>query len=162
MRVLILVGMLLLPLSVLAQGKSYFNCEYPENQNEVLALSCNLYHEARGESLAGKLAVGFVTMNRVYSKRFPDTVNGVVYQKSQFSWFADGTSDKVYDLKEWLICMHLATNIINTKREDYYYMDITEGSLFYHSNKVVPYWVDIKSLVVVIDNHKFYTVDRKK
>ena len=46
----------------------------------VMCLALNLYHEARGESLAGNLAVGFVTMNRVADPRYPDTVCGVVKQ----------------------------------------------------------------------------------
>ena len=44
-----------------------------------------IYCEAGGEPYAGKLAVGAVVINRVLSSKFPDTVVGVVYQKSQFS-----------------------------------------------------------------------------
>lgn len=44
-----------------------------------------IYCEAGGESYAGKLAVGSVVINRVLSSKYPDTVSGVIYQKSQFS-----------------------------------------------------------------------------
>ena len=54
--------------------------------NELMCLATNIYFEARGEPEAGQFMVGFVTMNRVYDKRFPNTVCGVVYQPGQFIW----------------------------------------------------------------------------
>lgn len=44
-----------------------------------------IYCEAGGEPYEGQLAVGAVVINRVLSSRYPDTVVGVIYQKSQFS-----------------------------------------------------------------------------
>lgn len=44
-----------------------------------------IYCEAGAEPYAGKLAVGAVVINRVLSSKYPDTVVGVIYQKSQFS-----------------------------------------------------------------------------
>ena len=56
-----------------------------------LKLLANLiYCEAGGEPYAGQLAVGAVVINRVRSAKFPDTVVGVIYQKSQFSPVASG------------------------------------------------------------------------
>ncbi len=49
-----------------------------------------IYCEAGGEPYEGKLAVGSVVINRVLSSKFPDTVLGVIYQKSQFSPAASG------------------------------------------------------------------------
>jgi N-acetylmuramoyl-L-alanine amidase len=46
-----------------------------------------MYHEARGESERGQVAVGQVVLNRVADPRFPKTIKGVVTQKSQFSGF---------------------------------------------------------------------------
>ena len=46
----------------------------------------NVIYEAAGESVTGMVAVIEVTMNRVESKRYPDTICGVVYQQEQFSW----------------------------------------------------------------------------
>ena len=42
--------------------------------------------ETRGETLAGNIAVGYVTMNRVADKRYPDTVCGVVHQAKYHGW----------------------------------------------------------------------------
>lgn len=44
-----------------------------------------IYCEAGGEPYEGKLAVGAVVINRVRSAVYPNTVVGVIYQKSQFS-----------------------------------------------------------------------------
>ena len=49
-----------------------------------------IYCEAGGEPYAGQLAVGAVVINRVLSSIYPDTVTGVIYQKSQFSPVASG------------------------------------------------------------------------
>lgn len=57
--------------------------EFAEGDRYLLA---NLiYCEAGGEPYAGQLAVGAVVINRVLSSRYPNTVTGVIYQKSQFS-----------------------------------------------------------------------------
>lgn len=142
--------------------ESYHNCEYPEQQNNLYALSCNIYHESRGQSLAGQWAVAYTTMNRVSSDRFPNNVVDVVYQPYQFSWHTDGKSDRVYDLKAWMVAIHSATIILQVSSLDYPYMDFTEGSLFYHNDKVYPAWADKDNLVVTIDNHLFYKIDKKK
>lgn len=44
-----------------------------------------IYCEAGGESYEGQLAVGSVVINRVLSSMYPNSVTGVIYQKSQFS-----------------------------------------------------------------------------
>lgn len=59
-------------------------------ENDKYLLANIIYCEAGGEPYAGKLAVGAVVINRVLSSRYPDTVEGVVYQKSQFSPVASG------------------------------------------------------------------------
>ncbi len=49
-----------------------------------------IYCEAGAEPYEGKVAVGAVVMNRVMSSVYPDTVVGVIYQKSQFSPVSSG------------------------------------------------------------------------
>lgn len=53
-------------------------------------LASIIYCEAGGEPYEGQLAVGAVVINRVLSSRYPDTVVGVIYQKSQFSPVGSG------------------------------------------------------------------------
>ena len=54
----------------------------PEDKKMLANL---IYCEARGESYAGKLAVGSVVVNRILSSKYPNTMEGVIYQKSQFA-----------------------------------------------------------------------------
>jgi spore germination cell wall hydrolase CwlJ-like protein len=54
--------------------------------NEVVCMAQNIYHEARGETLEGQRAVAHVTLNRLHSAAYPDTICEVVYQPDQFSW----------------------------------------------------------------------------
>ncbi len=56
-----------------------------EGMEDVQHLANVIYHEARGESVEGQVAVGQVVMNRVKSGRFGGTVREVVYQPRQFS-----------------------------------------------------------------------------
>jgi hypothetical protein len=51
-----------------------------ERTQDLNCLTKNIYHEARGEPVDGQYAVAEVTMNRVASKHYPNTVCDVVYQ----------------------------------------------------------------------------------
>jgi len=135
---------------------------------EVVCLALNIYHEARGETIAGQVAVASVTLNRVKSARFPNTVCGVVYQakyskwwkdrgktvpvrnKCQFSWYCDGKPDVIEDQSVYEKVFDVAEIVYNTG------IDTTEGSLFYHAKYVEPYWKDSMELVMAADNHIFY------
>jgi spore germination cell wall hydrolase CwlJ-like protein len=58
--------------------------------SNVAALAAIIECEAGGESYTGKVAVGAVVLNRVSSSRYPNTVMGVITQKSQFAPVASG------------------------------------------------------------------------
>ena len=53
--------------------------------DEVTLLAAIIQCEAGGEAYEGQVAVGAVVMNRVKSSRFPNTIEGVIYQKGQFT-----------------------------------------------------------------------------
>lgn len=107
-------------------------------------------------------AVGFVTINRVKSSRFPNTITAVVYQPYQMSWTKDGRSDRIYDLKAWHDSLIVAMDLMQIEDGDYPYRDITEGSLFYHTDKVSPNWASEENIIVKIGVHIFYREDVKK
>ena len=65
---------------------------------ELRYMTAIIYCEARGESYAGKKAVGIVVMNRVRSKKFPNTVKGVIYQSGQFSPVRNGSLNQALSL----------------------------------------------------------------
>ena len=134
-----------------------------DTQLECVAL--NIYHESRSESRIAQKAVGFVTMNRVNSERYPSTPCDVVYQsyrdshgnpirnKCQFSWYCDGKSDKPRDEVMWEQALELAYRVMI---EYGIVDDPTEGATMYHASYVNPYWVDSYDKTVRIDSHIFY------
>jgi N-acetylmuramoyl-L-alanine amidase len=115
----------------------------------ALCMAKVIYYEARGESMAGKLAVAKVTLNRMNSGKFPSTVCGVVYQKGQYSW-ARGKAPKITDKNAWQESLRIATEAVDT--------GLTEldnfKALYFHSKQVKPNW-KFKRLAT-IGNHVFY------
>jgi len=138
----------------------------------IECMALNIYHESRNQTLGGRLAVGYVTLNRVESNKYPDTICGVVKQakinkwflerhnkkvparnKCQFSWYCDGKSDQPLESNAWEEAYLLAIHVINMYDV---ISDPTKGSIMYHSTKVNPYWTDAYKYQVTIDDHIFY------
>ncbi|TCD47906.1 cell wall hydrolase [Chlorobium sp. N1] len=121
---------------------------------ELKWLARNIYHEARGESWDGMLAVGVVTLNRVKSSRYPDTIEGVVKQYKQFSWYWDGMADREPNRKAWEKAMAAALEVM--LNPDLPIARNLEGVLFYHADYVKPYWADTRTEVATVGRHVFY------
>lgn len=159
----------LLFISFISIGKGYLHsCEYADSQTEQTALACSIFFEASSvqEGYVGRMAVGLVTMNRVYSERFPDNVIDVVYQPYAFSWHIDGKSDHIpdryFDRLVWKECLQISKELLSIKHKNYKFFDYTKGSLWYHNNHVSPDWADEKYITVKINNHTFYSNDKKR
>lgn len=133
-----------------------------KNDSSLNALACNIYHESRGESLSGQLAVGFVTMNRLKSEKYPHTVRKVVYQSSQFSWTS--TTYNVRDKEAWRVAKDISKFICKIRNNEVLYdkVDPTHGSTHFHTKKVKPYWRKHFTKVVTIGNHVFYKPKEEK
>lgn len=116
---------------------------------DVICLAKNIYYEARGENMAGKLAVAKVTLNRVENPRFPNSICGVVYQKFQFSWTANKQT-KIYDKNAWQESLNLARDAISSNLNE---LD-KFTALYFHSKHVKPNW-RLKR-IAKIGNHIFY------
>jgi N-acetylmuramoyl-L-alanine amidase len=106
------------------------------SEGDLFCMVQNVYHEARGEDLLGQAAVAHVTLNRVRSRSYPDSVCGVVWQSGQFSWTEDGRSDRMTDLDAIGKAVDIALSVSWGKIKD-----STGGALhFYAHDKVKPYW----------------------
>ena len=140
-----------------------------EKNEQLKCLATNIYFEARNEPFAGKLAVAMVTLNRVESRTFPNTLCDVVYDgihwksghpkrdRCQFSWYCDGQSDKVVNKRAYRSSEHVALLAIegyHTIRDKG--LDITEGAKFYHHHEISPWWSNVKGKVGRIGEHIFY------
>lgn len=120
----------------------------------MTALTClalNIYFEARDQSIDGQLMVAEVTLNRVASPDFPDTVCDVVWQSGAFSWTHDGKSDKPEDVQAFTQAVLLANDVL---RDRSILLD-TEAT-FYHEKSVRPYWVDSVTQIGMVGDHIFY------
>jgi len=126
----------------------------------ILFLAMNIYHEARGEPIHAQIAVAEVTINRVKSPNYPNTIKGVVTQTGggscAFSWWCDGYADEPEDKKAWARSVFLADFMLD---EGEYVSVIGDKALFYHNLNVTPYWLTDVVELQQIGKHKFY---RKK
>jgi len=127
-----------------------------------------VYHESRNSSTAGRLAVLFVTRNRLNSSLFPsDSYCSVVLQgihnergiplrdQCQFSWYCDGRNDDPLNRLAWNKALDLSEWFLFTNK---YLPDITDGSTYYHASwmKKYPRWSYRKKKTAHIDEHIFY------
>ncbi len=117
---------------------------------ELHCLAGAIYFEARSESLAGQLAVAEVVVNRMRSPRFPSSICGVVFQKSQFSFVRGGKMPAINTAgRQWANALRIA-RIARTDG----WASAAPGALFFHARRVAPGWRLTR--VAVVENHIFY------
>ncbi len=141
-------------------GAIYFYFTAQRDTRELTCLALNVYHEARGEPLAGQYAVAEVTMNRVASKHYPNTVCAVVYQKNwdrirrrdvaAFSWTELESVERPQG-PAWERAREAASDVYYARRAP-----TLQGVLFYHARNVRPRWARYKKPVARIGKHIFY------
>jgi N-acetylmuramoyl-L-alanine amidase len=113
-------------------------------------LLARLVHaEAKGEPYAGKVAVATVVLNRVASSEFPNTIKGVIYQKSNgyyaFTPVKNGAINKAADAESK-----------KAVKEAIAFRGQGNGSLFFFNPKTaVSKWVFSREATVTIGNHRF-------
>lgn len=122
---------------------------YPSE--DLYWLSRIISSEARGESLAGKIGVGNVVLNRVASKAFPNTIRSVIFQTTgsiyQFSPVQEGT---IYDTptQESIIAAKLVLDGASAASDALY---------FFNPAKTSATWIVRNcTYLVTIGNHAFY------
>ena len=119
---------------------------YDVTNRNINCMTEALYHEARGESIRGKIAVGHVILNRI-NLGYGKTPCDIVSQRKQFSWYGKGYS--VRETEKWNDCYILSKKILANETKD-----PTHGSIFFHEKKIKPNWKCKR--VGVIGNHIFY------
>lgn len=67
----------------------------PQDASDIEMLATIIYCEAGNQSHEGKVAVGNVVLNRVASSRFPNDINSVLRQKTQFQPVGEGKYDRL-------------------------------------------------------------------
>ncbi len=126
----------------------------PAKEMEILAL--NMYHEARGEGRTAMQMVGEVTLNRVASGEYPDTICGVVYQKGQFSWVTK-KDHTPYEKEAWETALEIAHDLLNQDIGNLYIFD--NGATHFANLEVLrnpPRWTRTFDKVTKVGSHTFY------
>ncbi len=128
------------------------NLQGPELDEELNCVAVAIYHEARGESFPGQLAVAEVIMNRARSGRYPTTLCGVVKQPWQFSFVRAGRFPAVNEASPaWSYARSIARIAANQLADA-----LPEDVLWYHADYVAPSWGRRLSRVEKIGAHIFY------
>jgi len=117
---------------------------------DLQCLAENVYYEARGEPLVGQYAVAEVTMNRVRSRDFPNSVCAVVHARGAFSWTLTGDVRPPYGY-EWRRARAVAGTVYDSQEAPF-----VAGALYYHATYVAPDWAPTRSQVAHIGKHLFY------
>ncbi|OBV10776.1 Cell wall hydrolase SleB [Erythrobacter dokdonensis DSW-74] len=119
---------------------------------EMHCLAGAVYFEARGEPLAGQLAVAQVIINRSEDNRFPESYCGVVRQKGQFS-FMRGT--RMPQIRTGSPAWTRAVAIAAIAHQGLWESEAGEA-VFFHAKYVRPGWSHRKTRLAQIDTHIFY------
>ncbi|OQW77157.1 MAG: hypothetical protein BVN33_02570 [Proteobacteria bacterium ST_bin13] len=123
----------------------------PAKVDEDLAcLAGTIYFEAKGEPLAGQLAVAQVVMNRSVSGRFPSSICSVVKQPGQFSFMRGGRMpDIARDNAHYRRALAVAKVAL-----DKAWASPAGNALYFHARRVSPGWRLTR--VAAIGGHIFY------
>ena len=132
--------------------------------SERMCLAQAIYHEARGESADGQMAVANVIINRAFSKKYPTTICGVVFQnadrgkyKCQFTFACDGRSDMGTERSAWNRSVKMAETAFAEFQQGERPGVIPNGALYYHTTAVAPKWSHTFRRVAAIGSHVFYS-----
>lgn len=126
---------------------------------ELDCLTRNVYWEAASEPFEGKVGVAQVTLNRVESGQFANSVCGVVHQKNvfyakvvcQFSWYCESTHQVKAVRKDlWRESEEVAKRVLLEN----FRLPSLKNALYYHADYVNPNWNKIR--IDKIGRHIFY------
>lgn len=126
-------------------------------QGECLARA--LYHEARGESIEGQVAVAEVILNRVDSPAFPGTICAVINQgargavngQCQFSFACDGNPVTMNEAEARALARRISDLMLAGAPRT-----LAQGATHFHTTQVAPPWARVYDRVAQIGAHVFY------
>ena len=125
--------------------------------DEWACLTEALYFEARGEDLDGQIAVAEVILNRVDSRKYPDTVCAVISQGAkrrnacQFSFKCDGQPETFREKAAYVAVGKVARIMLDGRDRV-----LTQGATHYHTTRVKPGWSRRLTKTAHIGSHIFY------
>jgi spore germination cell wall hydrolase CwlJ-like protein len=128
--------------------------KFTEKDEDCLAK--NIFYEAGVEDERGKYAVAQVTINRLTSGKWGNSICSVVYAKAQFSW----TLKKKLETpggSAWADSRWVAHRVLRGDR-----VAPLKDAMFYHAEYVSPKWRDDVAKIQQVGQHIFYTKAKMK
>jgi len=126
--------------------------EETELSRDMTCLAQAIYFEARGEDLAGQLAVAQVIINRTQAGSFPGDYCGVVTQPAQFSFVRGG---RIPAVRAHSGAWYRAKAIARIAHEELWDSEAGDA-LYFHATRIRPSWAHTKLARATIDSHVFY------
>jgi len=109
-----------------------------------------VHAEAKGEPYAGKVAVATVVLNRLDHSSFPNTVKGVIYERTSNGGYAFSP------VQNGAINQPADSSSKRAVEEALAFRGQGNGSLyFYNPKKTSNQWIKSRQVTVVIGNHRF-------
>ncbi len=139
---------------VVKQPVLYWTKPIKVSTKEQECLTKNIYHEAKGESEAGKVIVGQLTLRRYKVGKW-DTICKTVTSKGQFSWSYIKDllkKEPTNDDPVWELSKSVAKKVLNGLRVKGF-----EEATFYHATYIKqPTLFKTMAPIGIVGNHLFY------
>ena len=129
----------------------------PKGDAQWRCLAEALYFEARGETVKGQFAVAEVILNRVKSRKYPNSVCGVINQGTgrkygcQFTYTCDGIKEVISEPRAFSRVGKVARAMMDGAPRR-----LTGGATHYHTKSVNPRWARVFPRTSTIGYHHFY------
>ena len=131
-----------------------------QHQRNVHWLALNIYYESGNQPMLGKIAVGVVTLNRLRT-RYSDSIEGVITQHKQFSWYHPNKTYFPKDEQSWNESVYVAKLLLNLE-PNHAIIEMFDGVTHFHTTYVKPEWRKSMIKVAQIGDHIFYKTKAKK
>lgn len=120
------------------------------SDDDLYWLSRIIYAEARGESYAGKVAVGNTVLNRVSSSEFPNTVAGVVFDTKYGVQYTPAANGTIYNTPD--------AESVNAAKDALNGVNYVGDSLYFYNHNTAPNaWASKnRPYYTTIGNHTFH------
>lgn len=121
-------------------------------ESELSCIAIAVYHEARGESIHGQMAVASVILQRARTPHRWGTTACQVVRPVQFSFMQSRWGfPKIAEKEAWLLAIDVAEAVMKVGP-----LPELEGVDHYHAKSVSPYWSHEFQEIGEIGRHIFY------
>lgn len=114
-------------------------------------LTVNLYFEARGEPIEGKVAICHVVMNRATQRG--QSVEQVIRAEKQFSWYNGGEVPPINEPLELIECNQAVMAAFGERLQG---KNLFGSNHYFNPSIVRPAWAAKMTRTCAVGNHEFY------